>query len=160
MPLPNSTMGTEVLKGLYDTWHSVARTVKSVPGAIVSIAFQPLPKSINRISKEYGGLVLDFDDSVDRIIIELDYSYWNAADDDTIDQATVNTYTGLGAKVQEYIKAQKLPDAHLPLFMNDAYFRQDYWGRLKSSNAQAHKETKRRLDPDGIFGKRTKGFKI
>jgi FAD/FMN-containing dehydrogenase len=153
-------MGPEVMKGMYDTWHNAASGVKLVPGAVVSVAFQPIHKSINRISKEYGGLVLDLDDSVDRIILELDYSHWNAADDDTIDKATVKTYTDLRAKVQEYIKAQKLPDAHLPLFMNDAYFRQDYWGRLKSSNAQAHRETKRRFDPDGIFGKRTKGFMI
>jgi hypothetical protein len=158
MPLPNATVGAEVMKGIYDTWHNIATSVKSISGVVVSIAFQPMPKSINRKSQEYGGLVLDLDDSVDRIILELDYSYFNAKDDDLIDQATVKTYTSLGDKVQEYIKADKLPNAHLPLFMNDAYWRQDYWGRLK--NTQVHKATKRRVDPNAFWGKRIKGFNI
>jgi hypothetical protein len=160
MPLPNATVGTEVMKGIYNTWHDIASSVKTVPGVVVSIAFQPMPKSINRISKENGGLVLDLDDSVDRIILELDYSYFNEKDDDLIDQATVKTYSSLGQKIQEYIEAEKLPKAHLPLFMNDAYFRQDYWGRLKSNNAKVHQETKRKFDPDAFWEKRIKGFKF
>jgi hypothetical protein len=160
MPLPNATMGTEVMQGLYKTWHDIASSVKSVSGVVVSIAWQPMPKSINRISKANGGLVYDLDDSVDRIILELDYSYFNAKDDDLIDQTTVKTYSSLGQKIQEYIKAEKLPDAHLPLFMNDAYFRQDYWGRLKSNTTKTHQETKRKVDPDAFWEKRIKGFKL
>jgi hypothetical protein len=160
MPLPNATAGVEVMKGIYDTWHEVASSAKSVFGSVVSIAFQPMPRSFNRISKENGGLVLDLDDSVDRIILELDYSYFNENDDALIDQKTVKTYSSLGQKIQEYIKAQKLPDAHLPLFMNDAYFRQDYWGRLKSANSKLHQKTKKKFDPDAFWEKRIKGFKL
>jgi len=30
MPLPNATVGAEVMKGIYDTWHRVATTAKSI----------------------------------------------------------------------------------------------------------------------------------
>jgi hypothetical protein len=156
--LPNKTVGAEVMQGFYDSWHSNAVSVRDVSGVVASIAFQPMPKRIPQISKASGGVVLDFDDSVDRIIFELDYSYWYAKDDAKIDQVMQKTYTGLGDTVKRFQRQGKLPEAHLPLFMNDMYFRQDYWGRLK--DASKHKATAKKFDPKGFFtnGKRVQGF--
>jgi hypothetical protein len=158
MPLPNATVGKEVMKGIYDTWHNLATSVQNVPGVVASIAFQPLHKTINTRTKEFGGTILEYDDSVDRIILELDYSYWYPTDDEKIDIATVKSYTSLGDKVREYIKAGKLPDAHTPLFMNDAYSKQDYWGRLRSKDKWLH--VREKFDPAGFWKKRTKGFQL
>ncbi|KAF2431252.1 putative FAD dependent oxidoreductase [Tothia fuscella] len=158
MPLPNATVGAEVMQGIYDTWHKVATSVGRVPGAVASIAWQPMPKAIIQASNQYGGIVLDLDDSADRIIIELDYSYFNSADDAQAEAATVKTYTDIKDKVEGYIEAGKLPDVHLPLFMNDCYHRQDYWGRLK--NKDRYMAIREKVDPEGFWKKRTKGFAI
>jgi hypothetical protein len=160
MPLPNATAGPVVMKGIYDAWHEVASSVRNVPGAIVSIAFQPLPKMFIKKAKELGGVVMDFDEDVDRIIMELDYSHWLQADHSQIDQATVQTYTTLGKKVKGYQEEGLLADTHLPLFMNDAYFRQDYWGRLKPETSQRFKAIQEKYDPERLFSARTQGFHV
>jgi hypothetical protein len=156
--LPNKTMGVEVMQGFYDSWHANALSVKGVSGVVASIAFQPMPKRITQISKESGGVVMDMDDSVDRIIFELDYSYWYAKDDARIDQVMQKTYTELGSTVKRFQQEGKLPEAHLPLFMNDMYFRQDFWGRLKDKSK--HVAVAKKYDPEGFFtnSKRVQGF--
>jgi len=117
-----------------------------------------MPKRITQISKASGGVVFDQDDSVDRIIFELDYSYWYSKDDAQIDQVMQKTYTGLGDTVKRFQKEGKLPEAHLPLFMNDLYFKQDYWGRLK--DASKWKAIAKKYDANGFFTnqKRVQGF--
>lgn len=160
MPLPNATNGAEVMQGMYDAWYGVASSQGAVAGAIVSMALQPMPKRIPRLANEYGGVVMDFDDTVDRIVIELDYSHWFEEQHPQIDQATVDTYTALGDKVKEFQAAGLLPDAHLPLFMNDAYFRQDYWGRLLPQTKSKFQAIQERWDPEGIIRSRTQGFHV
>jgi hypothetical protein len=45
--------------------------------------------------------------------------------------------------VQKNIDKGLLPDVYRPLFMNDAYYRQDYWGRISpESKALAMKTRK------------------
>jgi hypothetical protein len=146
------------MEGFYNSWHSNAASVKSIPGVVASIAFQPLPKMITQRSKEYGGVVMDFDDSKNHIIFELDYSYWYSKDDQQIDSIMQKTYSELGAKVKEFTQQGLLPKAHLPLFMNDAYFRQDYWGRLK--DASVYRRTKNKYDGQSYLQEKTKGFRI
>lgn len=160
--VPDKSVGVEVMEAFYDSWHENALSVKDVMGVVASIAFQPMPKRIPQISKATGGVVLDFDDSVDRIVFELDYSYWYGRDDARIDQIMQKTYTDLADTVKRFQKQGKLPEAHLPLFMNDLYFRQDYWGRLKSENKDKHVATMKKYDPAGLMSntKRTKGFYV
>ncbi|QDS75537.1 hypothetical protein FKW77_005382 [Venturia effusa] len=157
-PLPDATVGAEVMEAFYDSWHKNALNVTDVVGAVASIAFQPMPKMISTISKASGGVVLDFDDSVDRIVFEFHYSYWYAKDDARIDHIMQKTYTDMGDLVKRFQGEGKLPEAHLPLFLNDAYFRQDYWGRLK--NKDKHVATMKKYDPEGFMRntKRTRGF--
>jgi hypothetical protein len=160
MPLPNSTVGPIVMQGIYDTWHDVAVTAGPVAGAIVSMALQPLPKRIHQKAKELGGVVMDFDEDHDGIVIELDYSHLLSINHPLIDQKTVETYTALGNKITEFEQEGLLPDIHRPLFMNDAYFRQDYWGRLKSETKARFQAIQDKYDPLNILEARTKGWAV
>ena len=160
MALPNATSGAIALQGIYDTWHDVAMTAGPVAGAIVSMALQPLPKRIHQKAKELGGVVMDFDEDHDGIIIELDYSHLLSINQPLIDRKTVETYTKIGNKITEYEQIGLLPDIHRPLFMNDAYFRQDYWGRLLPSTKARFQAIADKYDPLNILQANTKGFHV
>lgn len=91
------------------------------------------------------------------IFIELDFSYGFSVDDSRIDQATQELYMGLDNVIQKNVDQGSLPDVYRPLFMNDAYFRQDYWGRINPASKQAALDTRKDVDPDLFFQKRTSG---
>ncbi|KKA20781.1 FAD dependent oxidoreductase [Rasamsonia emersonii CBS 393.64] len=154
-PLPNKTVGAEVMQSYYDHWFNVTNTVLTVPNVIGSFAFQPMPRNITSKAKSLGGDLLDFPTDQDYILFEFDFSYAFAADDETIDAATQNVYAGMDALVQDHIARGLLPDVYRPLFMNDAYFRQDYWGRIRTKEQAL--QTRLKYDPEGFFQKRTSG---
>lgn len=157
-PLPNATNGAEVLGAIYDNWRNTTESVIGVSGIIGSIAFQPIPKMIARKAREMGGDLIDLDDEVDRLIVEFDFSYWLSTDDATIDAATQQLYTGTRDVVTTYTERGQLPEAYLPLFANDGYFRQDYWGRIRT--ADFARSVRDAYDPEGLFAQRTGGFKF
>jgi hypothetical protein len=160
-PLPSADDGAEVLGAYYDTWVNVSDTSALVPGLIASIAFQPIPKRIAQLAKQKGGDLLDLDDSVDRIIMELDYSFLFNSDYPTIDQTMQDTYNGLKGKAEEFQGDGKLDaDVYLPVFMNDGFYRQDYFGRLRDEKKELAKRVRDQLDPEGLWKDRTGGFKI
>ncbi|KAF7526864.1 hypothetical protein G7054_g10625 [Neopestalotiopsis clavispora] len=160
-PLPSEANGAEVLGAYYDTWVNVSNSAALVPGLIASIAFQPLPKRIPQLARASGGDMLDFDDDVDRIIMELDYSFLFNDQYPTVDQTMQDTYNGLAADVKQFQEAGKLEsDVYLPLFMNDGFYRQDYFGRLRSEKQDLAKNVRDQLDPEGLWRDRTGGFKI
>lgn len=158
-PLPSVEVGVEVMQSYYDHWVETSDSIRLVPGLISSVAFQPIPKRLTRVAKEKGGDLLDLDDSVDRIIMEFDYSFLFNTDFDTVDKAMQTLYGGMKERVTGFINNGTLPNAYLPLFMNDAYFREDYFGRLKPENAALAKSVRATLDPNGLFFNRTGGFK-
>ncbi|ORY08724.1 FAD binding domain-containing protein [Clohesyomyces aquaticus] len=157
-PLPNATVGAEVLGAYYSHWRNTTKSVFGVSGVIGSVAFQPMPKLIARKAKERGGDLMNLDDSVDRIIMEFDYSYWLSLDDAKMDDATQRLYSGMRNLITGYTDSGHLPKAYLPLFQNDGYFRQDYFGRLNTvSFARSVRE---QYDPQDLFADRTGGFKM
>lgn len=159
--LPSEENGIEVLQTYYDTWVNISNTAALVPGVVASIAFQPLPKGITQIAREKGGDLLDLDDSIDRIILELDYSFWFNSDYATIDQTMQDTYDGLAAARDGFEEEGKLPtDVYLPIFMNDGFYRQDYFGRLRGETKELAVSVRDELDPTGLWRDRTGGFKI
>lgn len=161
MPLPSKEDGPEIMQAVYDHWVNVSDTAKFVPGLIASIAFQPMPKRIAQIAKSKGGDMLDLDDDVDRIIVELDYSFLNKADYDQIDLTMRATYNGIGDLVKDYQQSGLLPsDVYLPIFMNDGFYPQDYFGRLRPEKLQLAQKVQAEVDPDGFWKERTAGFKI
>jgi hypothetical protein len=158
IPLPSVDVGAEVLGAVYDNWRNTTESVIAVPGIIGSIAFQPIPKTLARKARERGGDLIDLDDDVDRIILEYNYSYLFATDDAKMDAATQKLYTGTRDIVTEYTAKGKLPEAYLPLFANDGYYRQDYFGRLRTANFA--RTVRDQYDPAGFFAERTGGFKM
>lgn len=54
------------------------------------------------MAKQNGGDLLDFDDDIDRLIFELDYSYvFEDLDSKTVDGAMVEAYSGLQSLVND-----------------------------------------------------------
>ncbi|KAI0836719.1 FAD binding domain-containing protein [Hypoxylon sp. FL0890] len=161
IPLPNKEDGPEVMQAIFDHWVNVSDTAKFVPGLIASMAFQPMPKEIPQIAKTKGGDMLDLDDSIDRIVIELDYSFYFKSDYDQIDLTMRATYNGISDIVKGYQQSNVLPsDVYLPLFMNDCFYPQDYFGRLRPEKLQLAQKVQAEVDPDGFWKERTGGFKI
>ncbi|KAI2627284.1 FAD binding domain-containing protein [Hypomontagnella submonticulosa] len=161
IPLPSKEDGPEIMQSIYDHWVNVSDTAKFVPGLITSIAFQPLPKRIATIAKSKGGDMIDIDDDIDRIVVELDYSFLSKSDFDQIDLTMRATYNGIGDIVKGYQQSGQLPsDVYLPLFQNDGFYPQDYFGRLRPEKLQLAQKVQAEVDPDGFWKERTGGFKI
>ncbi|CAO2657439.1 Nn.00g035650.m01.CDS01 [Neocucurbitaria sp. VM-36] len=158
LPLPSVDNGAEVMGAIHAHWKNTTQGILGVAGIIGSIAFQPIPKRLARKAKDMGGDLIDLDDDVDRIIIEFNYSYWLDIDDTTVDQATQQLYQGTRDLVTGFQQSGKLPEAYLPLFMNDCYFRQDYFARLRTANFA--RDVRDQYDPYGFFRDRTKGWKL
>jgi hypothetical protein len=158
IPLPSVENGAEVLGAIHANWRNTTKNILGVAGIIGSIAYQPIPKVLARKARERGGDLIDLDDDVDRIILEFNLSYWLDIDDGTVDQATQQLHQGTRNLVTGFQRNGKLPEAYLPLFMNDAYFRQDYFGRLRTSDFA--RSVGSLYDADGFFRTRTKGWKM
>ncbi|KAI9925784.1 hypothetical protein MW887_005590 [Aspergillus wentii] len=154
-PLPSKKVGPKVMQKYFDHWFNVTDTVLEVPNVIGSIAFQPMPRTITSKAKAMGGDLIDFPVDQDYIVIELDFSYASASDDEKINAANKNLYSGFNTIIQDFIDDKILPDIYRPLFMNDANFGQDYWGRNR--NKEQALQTRLKYDPDGFFQNRTSG---
>lgn len=159
-PLPPANR-PDIMMAYYDHWHNVSAANSDVFGLIASLAFQPVPKSLATVSKSKGGDLMNLDGDVDRIMFEFDFSYlFESINSATIDTAVVDVYSGLKGLVDGYVADGSLPDAYRPLFMNDCYFREDYWGRLKPEQRQFAQGVRAAVDPAGIMQKLTQGFML
>jgi hypothetical protein len=158
LPVPSAENGAEVLGAIHNNWKNTAKGIKGVAGVIGSIAYQPIPKTLSRKTREMGGDLIDLDDDVNRIILEFNISYWFDIDDKTVDQATQQLYQGTRDLVTGFQQSGKLEDVYLPLFMNDAYWRQDYFARLRTTDFA--RSVRDRYDPEGFFRSQTKGWKM
>ncbi|KAJ5782051.1 FAD linked oxidase N-terminal [Penicillium paradoxum] len=157
MPLPNKTVGTDPLQEIYDHWRDTSNSVLGVAGVLGSIAFQPMPKTYAQKAVDRGGDLLNFPTDQPYIIIELDFSYGLSIDDTKIDAATVQLYQGIDNIIEKNIDKGLLPDVYRPLFMNDLYHREDYWGRIDPASKALALKTSKAYDPEGFFQKRTSG---
>lgn len=159
-PLPPADR-PDIMKSYWDHWHRTSAARSGVFGLIASLALQPIPKSLATTAQSKGGDLLALDDDVDRIIFELDYSYsFELLDSAGVDEAMVEAYSGLKDLVDGYVGDGSLPDAYRPLFMNDAYFRQDYWGRLRPESRQLAEDVRASVDPAGVMQTLSQGFHL
>jgi hypothetical protein len=159
-PLPNSTFGPEVMKSYHDYFVDVAMANALVPGLTATMTFQPIPKRLAEKSKGNGGDLIDLDNSVDRIFFEFDYSFTSTLSDAQMNTVIKTLFSGIRERVRAFIANGTLQNAYLPLFMNDANFQEDYWGRLRPETLSYAKEVKEEYDPHGFFADRTGGFKL
>ncbi|KAK7189489.1 FAD binding domain-containing protein [Paraphaeosphaeria sporulosa] len=157
IPLPSADVGPDFLGAIYDNWRNTTESVIDAAGLIGSIALQPIPKRLARKAMEAGGDMIDLDDEIDRIILEFDLSWLSPLDSARMDVATQKFYTGSKDLVEQYQADDKLPEGYLPLFANDAYYRQDYFGRLRT--ADFARTVRDAVDPSGFFASRTGGWK-
>lgn len=158
-PLPDAS-DPYILEAYYKHWVDTSNKAQWVPGVVASIAFQPIPKRLARIARQMGGDLLDFDEDADRIIMELDYSFLLNLNYDTIDQTMRDTYEGLARIRDGYVSQGQLPAVYNPIFSNDAFYPQDYWGRLRPEKAALARRVRDEVDPLNFFKNRTAGFKM
>ncbi|KAH6887749.1 FAD binding domain-containing protein [Thelonectria olida] len=160
VPLPMKAFGKKVLGDMHEYWRNVsAPIVDTVANAIVVQGYQPFPKRMARISRERGRDLIDMDDSIDRIIIELNYAYTSKSDAKKVDKAMKKNYKGIRSQVLKDQDNGMLPRGYLPLFMNDAYHAQDYFSRLRPENRELARKVAEKVDPKGLFRDYTGGFK-
>lgn len=158
IPLP-SVQNSDFMDELHAHWRNTSGSVLLEPGLVASIAYQPFPRSIAAAAKERSVDLIECDDDVDKMIIEMNYSFTLQSNYDAMADTVEATYTGVRDKVLEWTSAGKLPETYLPVFMNYGFYRQDYFGRLKPENAAFAKAVADGVDPDGFFRDRTGGFR-
>ena len=160
MPDASSDIAASMLPTIHEHWRNVTSEVADVFGVVASIAYQPFPRRIAEVAKQKGGDLIAFDDDVDRIIIELNFSFSVKHDYERIDRALRDIYEGVRERIVAWQKDGSLPaNVYLPLFMNDAFYPQDYFGRLHPEDAKMARDLAMELDPEGLFRERTGGWK-
>ena len=159
IPLPSEDVSAGVFDSLHTHWRDVSSGTLLTPGVVASIAYQPFPKSIAQAALDRGEDLIAAEPDADKLIIEMNYSFLPGPFDHMAD-VLEETYTGVRDRVLAWQEDGTLvDDVYLPLFMNYGFFRQDYFGRLKTdSRALAHSVAEE-YDPDGLFRDRTGGWK-
>ncbi|TLS26689.1 hypothetical protein PpBr36_04156 [Pyricularia pennisetigena] len=167
MPSPagrnSSAVAASTLQDVHRNWRDVSTlALLKVGGLVASTAYQPVPRSMAAVARAKGGDLLDLDEDTDLMVMEYNYSWLlEGRERDVVDRAMQDTYNGVRERVVAGQAAGELPaDAHLPLFANDAYFRQDYFGRLRPETREMAAAAREAVDPERFFAGKTEGFKI
>jgi hypothetical protein len=147
------------MQTLHNHWRNISSTTLLVPGIVASIAWQPFSKRIAQKARQLSPDLIDADDSVDRIIIEMNYAFVPQSLHEQMADTMEATYTGVRERVLAWQDSGKLPRAYLPLLMNYAFSRQDYFSRLRPESRTLARTVSEQVDPDGLFKDRTGGWK-
>jgi hypothetical protein len=159
IPIPSAANKEKVMDALHAHWRNITDTTLLVPGVIASIAWQPFPRRIAEQARRLGQDLIDADADVDRIIIEMNYSFLPTTPYETMADTMEATYTGVRNRVLGWQADGTLPQAYLPLFMNYGFYRQDYFGRLKPASRALARSVSEEVDPEGLFRDRTGGWR-
>ncbi|KAF2015976.1 FAD-binding domain-containing protein [Aaosphaeria arxii CBS 175.79] len=159
IPLPSAENKVKVMDALHAHWRNVSSTTLAVPGIVASIAWQPFPKKIAEQAKRLSPDLIDADDDVDKIIIEMNYSFIPQTEYNRMADTMETTYSGVRNRVVGWQADGTLPDTYLPVFMNYGFYRQDYFGRLKPQSRALAKRVAESVDPTGFFRDRTGGWR-
>jgi hypothetical protein len=159
IPIPSAANAVEVMETLHEHWRNISSTTLLIPGIVASIAWQPFQKKIAQKARELSPDLIDTDDSVDRIIIEMNYAFVPPNLYESMADTMEATYTGVRNRVLAWQESGVLPQAYLPLFMNYGFYRQDYFGRLRPESRALARRVSEQVDPQGFFRDRTGGWK-
>lgn len=99
------------------------------------------------------------DDSVDRLIMEVNFIFLLPSDYEKMQGVMKETYSGIREKVVGWQKDGTLPDAYVPILMSYGNSQQDYFARLKPESRALAKSVASKVDPKGLFRDRTGGWK-
>ena len=159
--LPSAKYSTEVMGSYWDHFISTSKKyAPSMPDSSFLMTWQPIPKRLATASINAGGDVLALEDKHDRIMLELNVMTPPVKYDAQANRASRDLFDGIKKRVDGFVKAGKLADAYRPLFMNDANWQQDYFGRVRKEMRKFLKDVKDKYDSKGLFTKRTGGFKL
>jgi FAD/FMN-containing dehydrogenase len=158
-PLPNE-QEAGILEAYHQYWRNVSESVLPKEGLIASIAYTPLDKNVVRRSQSQGGNLLGLDTDVTRIFHEFDYSFNPMADVPAVDAVMQKTYGGIRERALGFMKERILPDAYMLIYLNNGYFRQDYFARLSPQMRELARKVQKEVDSTGMWHSRTGGFKI
>lgn len=157
---PNGPTSLDLMHEVHDLFEEKMRGVLLVPDLIASLGFQPYSKGFAERSIDSGGDMLDLDADVDRIMIVINTSFALHLHYDIVANAVKAFYEGVRQLVLDWMADGFVSaDTYLPLFANDGFFEQDYWGRLKPENRALAQSVADEVDPDGLFRDRTGGWK-
>lgn len=159
LPIPTAEDEVKVMEELHNHWRNVTETTLLQPGIVASIAWQPFPKAIAKEARARSPDLIDADDSVHRIILEMNYAFTLQSSYDTMADTMEATYGGVRERVVAWQEDGTLPQSYDPVFMNYGFFRQDYFGRLKPENRALAKRVQEEVDPNGLFRTRTGGWR-
>lgn len=159
IPLPSSANAETVLGDIHKHWRDITTANLGVGGFVASIAYQPVPKRIVQKARERSPDLIDMDDSVDRLIMEVNFMFLLPSDYDKMQGVMKETYSGIREKVVGWQGDGTLPDAYVPILMSYGNSQQDYFARLKPESRALAKSVANRVDPKGLFRDRTGGWK-
>lgn len=159
-PLPGREDALEVFQAYYEHWASMSNAAAvAVAGTSAALSFQPLPKAVARAAKAQGVDLYGLDEHVDRVVLGLRFIFQPQDGLERVQGTMQEACTGLQAQVQSFQSRGKLAKAYLPLLMNEAFHRQDYFGRLRPEMGKLARAVREQLDPTGMWRDRTSGFK-
>lgn len=159
-PLPSEEDGAEVFKTYFDYYLTTSKKYAHIKDLHSWMTWQPIPKRLAAHTIAAGGDLLALDADHDRIMFELHITTPSPSTDVQVAKISKEIFTGLKTRVDGFVKAGKLADVHRPLFMNDANWQQDYFGRLGKETRKFLKAARQKYDPKGLFKNRTAGFKL
>lgn len=124
-----------------------------------SVDFQPLTSIIGKHSEQRGGNAMGLTkNDPDRIILELQCSWTDKAQDDIVPQFTRDLTDWIETRIPEWLESDgQTADQYLPLFMNDAMADQNVTGSYK--DYAKFKALQLEADPEGVLRTRVGGFK-
>ncbi|KAF2119377.1 hypothetical protein BDV96DRAFT_610419 [Lophiotrema nucula] len=159
IPLPSEENFSNTIEVLHAHWRNISDTVLLVPGIVASIAWQPFPKAIARQAHARSPDLIDADDEIDRVIIEMNYSFVPQTEYEHMADTLETTYTGVRDRVVAWQADGTMPQGYCPLFMNYGFFREDYWGRLRPESRALARSVQEQVDYNGLLRERTGGWK-
>lgn len=157
---PDGPTSMDLLRQVNDIFEAKMRSVILVPDLIASLGLQPYSKSYAQKSLDSGGDLIAMDADVDRILIVVNTSFALHAHYEVVANAIKAFYDEVRQLVLDLMADGFVDeDTYLPLFANDGFFEQDYWGRLKPESRALAQSVAADVDPDGFFRERTGGWK-
>lgn len=164
LPKPSETgsgpSSMDLLRQVNDIFEAKMRSVILVPDLIASLGLQPYSKSFAQKAIDKGGDLIAMDADVDRILIVVNTSFALHAHYNVVAAAVKAFYDAVRQLVLDLIGDGFVDgDTYLPLFANDGFFQQDYWGRLKPASRALAQSVAADVDPTGFFRDRTGGWK-
>jgi hypothetical protein len=159
-PLPSEEHTVEVFQSYFGNWLSIVQGLAHLPGFNSIMPLQPIPRLLARKARQEGGDLIDLDDELDRIIVAFVLTYVSDTGDAQADASMKALISGTADRVANFTAEGILPEAYLPVFMNDQYYSQDYWGSLRPEMRQLGQKVQEEVDADGFFKMYTSGPKI